>query len=125
MPDAGPGDRRGRPAAASAAAVPLPLARHDAPAVDAAALAAARWADRLLEAARVAGRERWVAFLAELPDRLRDDPLPALRGTALRARAAYGPTDSIREALPAELTEPFREAIDGLLRALNRLETSG
>lgn len=101
---------------------PTPLARHDAPAVDAAALAAARWADRLLEAARVARRERWVLFLAELPDRLRDDPLPTLRGTALRARAAYGPTDSIRDGLPPELTEPFREAIDALLRALNRLE---
>ncbi|HWP62041.1 MAG TPA: hypothetical protein VNO86_01030 [Candidatus Binatia bacterium] len=104
---------------------PAPLARHDAPAVDAAALAAARWADRLLEAARQAGRERWVGFLADLPDQLRDDPLPALRGTALRARAAYGPSDSIREVLPAELTEPFREAIDVLLRAINRLEAGG
>lgn len=101
---------------------PAPLARHDLPAVDAAALVAARWADRLLEAARLSHRERWVAFLADLPDRLRDDPPPALRATALRARAAYGPTDSIRDALPAELTEPFRAAIDELLRALNRLE---
>ncbi len=100
----------------------MSLARHEAPAVDAAALAAARWADRLLEAARRSRRERWIRFLADLPDRLRDDPLPALRGTALRARAAYGPSDSIRDALPTELTEPFREAIDGLLRALNRLE---
>ncbi len=114
--EASAGERRRQPVE------PAPLARHDVPAVDAAALVAARWADRLLEAARLSRRERWVAFLHDLPDRLRDDPLPALRGTALRARAAYGPTDSIRDALPAELTEPFRAAIDDLLRALNRLE---
>lgn len=122
MPEAARPSGPGRPARTVA---PAPLARHDAPAVDAAALAAARWADRLLDAARQAGRDRWIRFLADLPDRLRDDPLPALRGTALRARAAYGPSDSIREVLPAELTEPFREAIDVLLRAINRLEAGG
>lgn len=119
MPD---GARPSKPGPVGGSIPETPLARHDAPAVDAAALAAARWADRLLEAARRSRRERWVLFLADLPDRLRDDPLPALRGTALRARAAYGPSDSIRDALPTELTEPFREAIDALLRALNRFE---
>jgi hypothetical protein len=38
----------------------------------------------------------------------------------MRARAAYGPKDSIRDALPAELTEPFLESIDRLIRELNR-----
>jgi hypothetical protein len=122
MPEGAAGGRTVEAPRPVGAPRPAPLARHDAPAVDAAALAAARWADRLLEAARLARRERWVVFLADLPDRLRDDPLPALRGTALRARAAYGPTDSIRDALPAELTEPFRDAVDALIRALNRLE---
>src|SRR5919198_685426 len=57
--------------------------------------------------------------------RLRDDALPDLRRTALRARAAYGPKDSIRDALPAELTEPFLESIDRLIRELNRRDVAG
>ena len=89
------------------------------------ALVAARHGDRLLAAARERGVERWSAFLDPLPDRLRDDELPALRSTALRARAAYGPKDSVRDALPAELTEPFLEAIDRLIRELNRAAIRG
>ena len=60
------------------------------------------------------------AFHFPLPDRLRDEDLAGLRSTAMRARAAYGPKDSVREALPSELTEPFLEAIDRLTRAINR-----
>jgi hypothetical protein len=88
--------------------------------VDEAALAAARDADRLLAAARERGARRWEAFLEPLPDALRDGPLADLRRVAMRARAAYGPKDSIRDALPAELTEPFRDSIDRLLRELAR-----
>lgn len=95
-------------------------ARHEAPAVDELALVAARHADRLLAAARERDLTRWATFLEPLPDRLRDDELPALRGAANRARAAYGPKDSIRDALPPELTEPFLEAIDRVIRELNR-----
>jgi hypothetical protein len=43
-----------------------------------------------------------------------------MRRIAMRARAAYGPKDSIREALPSELTEPFLADLDGLLKALAR-----
>ena len=89
------------------------------------AMVAARHGDRLLAAARERGIERWSAFLDPLPDRLRDDELPALRSAALRARAAYGPKDSVRDALPAELTEPFLEAIDRLIRELNRAAVRG
>jgi len=89
------------------------------------ALVAARHGDRLLAAARDRGVERWSTFLDPLPDRLRDDELPALRSTALRARAAYGPKDSVRDALPDELTEPFLEAIDRLIRELNRAAVRG
>jgi hypothetical protein len=99
---------------------PGPPARHERPAIDEAALVAARHADRLLAAARAAGNERWAAYLAPLPDRLRDDELADLRRTAMRARAAYGPKDSIRDALPGELTEPFLESVDRLLRLLAR-----
>jgi hypothetical protein len=95
-------------------------ARHESPAVDEAALAAARAADRLLAAASERDATRWIAFLGPLPDRLRDDPPADLRRVAMRARAAYGPKDSVRDALPADVTEPFLDAIDRLLRVLNR-----
>lgn len=95
-------------------------ARHERPAIDEAGLAAARHADRLIAAARELGLTRWETFLAPLADHLRDDEPVALRMTAMRSRAAYGPKDSVRDALPAELTEPFLDAIDRLLRELNR-----
>ena len=72
----------------------------------------------VLAAARQRGLERWVVFFQAVPDRLRDVPLAELRGVAQRARSAYGPKDSIREALPPELTEPLRDGLDRLLRAL-------
>ncbi len=100
-------------------------ARHERPAIDDAALAAARHADRLLAAARDRGLARWEAYLAPLPDRLRDEEIDALRSTALRSRAAYGPKDSVRDVLPPELTEPFLDAIDRLVRELNRREATG
>jgi len=96
------------------------VARHERPAIDDAALLAARHADRLLAEARDRGLQRWVAFLEPLPDRLRDDEPVALRLTAVRSRAAYGVKDSLRDVLPPDLTEPFLDAIDRLLRELNR-----
>jgi hypothetical protein len=95
-------------------------ARHERPTIDEAGLVAARHADRLLAAARTIGSERWIAYLEPLPDRLRDDEPAALRATATRSRAAYGVKDSIRDVLPAEFTEPFLDAIDRLIRELNR-----
>jgi NifB/MoaA-like Fe-S oxidoreductase len=100
-------------------------ARHELGAVDDLALAAARHADRILAAAQARDAERWVVFLAPLPDRLRDEDLPGLRSTAMRARAAYGPKDSVRDALPPEVTEPFLESIDRLLREINRYQARG
>jgi hypothetical protein len=95
-------------------------ARHEVPAIDEAALHAARLADKLLDAAREIGNDRWVLFLAPFPDRLRDEEPVALRKTAQSARAAYGPRDSIRDALSDELTLPFLAAIDRLLKVLAR-----
>lgn len=100
-------------------------ARHEVPAVDDAALVAAQAADRLLAAARELGFERWERYLAPLPDRLRDGDLRDLRAAAMRARAAYGPKDSVRDALPADVTEPFLDALDRLLRVLARRDTRG
>ncbi len=113
MPD-GPGVRR----------VPGPRptgpARHESPVIDDLAMTAARHADRMLAAAEDRGATRWVTFLAPIPDHLRDDELRALRSTAVRARAAYGPKDSIRDVLSETLTEPFLDALDRLIRELDR-----
>ena len=100
-------------------------ARHELAAVDEAGLTAARHADRLLAAARAVGQERWGNYLEPLPDLLRDGDLRELRSAALRGRAAFGPKDSIRDALDPDLTEPFLEAIDRLLKAIARRELHG
>lgn len=97
-------------------------ARHEIPAIDAAALEAARAADRLLAAAKAFDNERWAKYLEPIPDQLRDEPMPSLRSVARRARSAYGPKDSIRDALPEDVTEPFLAAIDRLIKAIARDE---
>jgi hypothetical protein len=104
------------------AARPIGPARHEMPAIDEAALVAARHADRLLAAADDRGIARWATYLRPLPDRLRDGDIRDIRLAAMRARAAYGPKDSIRDALPAELTEPFLESVDRLLKTIARRE---
>lgn len=97
-------------------------ARHEIPEIDAAALDAARAADGLIAAARATGSERWTRYLAGLPDRLRDGPIPEVRAAARAGRAAFGPKDSIRDAVPESATEPFLVAIDRLLRLIARWE---
>jgi len=92
--------------------------------VDASALEAARAADLALAVAREMGAERWARYLAPLPDRLRDDPVSSLAALARRARSAYGPKDSIRDALPEAVTEPLLRAIDRLLKVLARFEAN-
>ena len=98
--------------------------RHELGAVDEAGLAAARNADRLIAAARSVGADRWVAYFEPMADRLRDDEPRGLRQVALRARAAYGPKDSIRDVLPDDVTQPFLESIDRLLKQLNRRDVA-
>jgi hypothetical protein len=66
--------------------------------------------------------ERWVRYLERLPDKLRDDPLRDLRVVTRQARAAYGPKDSIRDALTEHATEPLLRAIDRLQKAIARFE---
>src|SRR3954451_6488216 len=99
-------------------------ARHERPVIDEAALAAARAGDRMVAAARDGGHDRWLRYLEPLPDRLRDDDVVDLRRTAMRARSAYGPKDSVRDALPWEVTEPFLDAIDRLLKELAKREVN-
>lgn len=90
--------------------------------IDERGLVAARAADVTLAAAEEREQARWVAFLAPLPERFRDGDPPDLRSAAMRARAAFGPKDSIRDVLPADVTEPLLDAVDRLLRELNRYE---
>jgi hypothetical protein len=104
---------------------PAGPARHERPAIDEAALAAARAGDRLLDAARARGVVRWTAYFEPIPDLLRDGELGELRKVALRARSAYGPKDSVRDALPLDVTEPFLEAVDRLLKQLAKREVAG
>jgi hypothetical protein len=99
--------------------------RHEIPAIDDAALLAARHADRLVAAARSSGITRWESYLTPLPDRFRDGDIRDIRSAAMRARAAYGPKDSVRDALPASLTEPFLDAVDRLLKVIARHELRG
>jgi hypothetical protein len=99
-------------------------ARHEKPAIDEAALVAARAGDGMLREARDRGADRWLAYLEPLPDSLRDAELGDLRRVALRARAMYGPKDSVRDALPETVTEPFLDAIDRLLKEIARREVS-
>lgn len=117
-----PGPSYDRPVGDVRPTVPPDRPRHELPAIDEAALVAARAADRLLAAAADGGLDRWATVLGPIPGRLRDDPPAALAATARRARAIYGPKDSIRDVLPDELTLPFRDALDRLLRELARLE---
>src|SRR4029079_18786435 len=94
--------------------------RHELAAVDEAALHAARLVDRVIAAARERGAERWVAYFEPMADRLRDDEPRGLRQVALRARAAYGPKDSVPDVVPSEIREPFLDSIDRLIKQLNR-----
>jgi len=95
-------------------------ARHERPAIDEAALAAARAVDVVALVCRRGGHGRWEAYLAPLADALRDAPLSELRPVALRVRAAFGPKDSILEILEPTVTDPLRDAVDRLLQILAR-----
>ncbi len=97
-------------------------ARHELPQIDAAALEVARAADRALAVAHEMGADRWARYLAPIPDRLRDESVPALRSVGRLVRAAYGPKDSIRDALPEDVTEPLLRATDRLLKVIARHE---
>ena len=95
-------------------------ARHELPEIDEAAFTAERTADKLLDAARGRGSQRWADFLSPVPEQLRDASVAQLPRIIQRVRAAYGHKDSIREVLPEELTEPFLDQLDRLKKAVVR-----
>lgn len=77
-----------------------------------------------MQAAGEVGLDRWVRYLTPIPDQLRDGSLRDLRAAARAARAAFGPKDSIRDALPADVTEPLLEDVDRVLKAVARYEAN-
>ena len=97
-------------------------ARHELPDIDDAALRAAVAADAALRAADAIGSDRWFRYLTPIPGHLRDGTVRDVRLAARQIRAAYGPKDSIRDLLPADVTEPLLDAIDRLLKAVARYE---
>lgn len=103
---------------------PRPPGRHELPEIDDAGLAAALCADRLLADARAVGSTRWEAYLAPIPERLRDAPPAELRTVARRGRAAFGAKDSIADVLPWDDAIAFRDALDHLLKLLARREAA-
>ena len=98
--------------------------RHELGDIDGAALTAGAAAERALRAADDLGLDRWVRFLRPLPELLRDGSLREVRAAARQARAAYGPKDSVRDALPEAVTEPLLLATDRLLKALARWDAN-
>ncbi len=96
--------------------------RHELPAIDEAALRAARLADPILDYCRERGLARWERVLDPIPVALRDGTLADVRSAARTARSAFGTKDSLPDAVPWALCAPFRDALDDLLRCLARLD---
>jgi hypothetical protein len=94
--------------------------RYELPEIDAAALDAARWADRALAAVRELGVARWTSLLEPLPERLRDADADELQKVATHARSFFGAKDSVADVLPVEVSAGLRDAIDRLRRDLAR-----
>ncbi len=100
-------------------------ARHEIPAIDDAALRAARLADGVLAYVSAGGLARWERLLAPIPDALRDGTLQEVRSAARTARSAFGTKDSLADAVPSALWFPFRDALDELIRRIARLDAEG
>lgn len=97
-------------------------ARHEVPAIDDAALRAARFADDVLAYVRDHGLARWERFLEPVPDVLRDGTMREVQAAARTARSAFGTKDSLADAVPPALWFPFRDALDDLIRRIARLD---
>ena len=96
------------------------LPRHADPALDQAGLRAAILLERILDGltderarARFLPYRVWTA-------QLRDAQGGALRKGATAVRAALGPGDGLSDAASVEAVEELREALDEILRILNR-----
>lgn len=94
--------------------------RHaDAP-LDQAGLHAARLVDEALSALGTETLRLRFAPLSRHAAALRDASGEALRKSAVAARAALGPGDGLTDHVDATLAVALREALDEVLRILNR-----
>ena len=69
-------------------------------------------------AARDRGADRWVAYFEPLPDRSATTTSPTCASRRCARGRPTGRRTRVRDALPEEVTEPFLDAVDRLLKAL-------
>ncbi|NBP82364.1 hypothetical protein EBU60_00645 [bacterium] len=98
------------------------LPRHADPALDQAGLRAAQLLERVLdELSDERARARFLPYRA-WTTQLRDAHGTALRKGVVAVRAALGPGDGLADVASAEAVIELREALDEILRILNRRE---
>jgi hypothetical protein len=94
--------------------------RWQDPGLDEAALEVARRVRGALAALGGLGQERWVGYLEPLLPAFEDGDQADLLAACRRARAAFGPRDSLSEAWPSDDAALLRDSIDRLQRLLDR-----
>ncbi|MGC8633385.1 MAG: hypothetical protein ACP5VP_01745 [Candidatus Limnocylindrales bacterium] len=94
--------------------------RWQDPLLDEAALDVARRLRGALAVLRDLGQERWVRYLEPLLPVFEDGDQADLLAVCRRARAAFGPRDSLPEAWPSADAPLLRDSIDRLQRLLDR-----
>lgn len=94
--------------------------RHADPRLDEAGLRAATLLDAALDAVASPSARMRFASLRGAAEGLRDASGAQLRRSAVVARAALGPGDGLADHADPHIVAELREAIDDLLRMLNR-----
>ena len=98
------------------------LPRHADPALDQAGLRAAQLLERILDdLVDDRARARFLPYRA-WTTQLRDAHGAALRKGVIAVRAALGPGDGLADIASGEAVIELREALDEILRTLNRRE---
>ena len=101
-----------------------PTARLEDPALDQAALAAARLTGDAVRALGARGAARWVAFFEPLIPVFLDGDRESLLRAARRARAAFGARDSVLDEWSTGEALLLRDRIDALQALLDRRRAS-
>lgn len=98
------------------------LPRHADPSLDQAGLRAAQLLERILDGlVDERARARYQPYRA-WATQMRDAQGAALRKGVVAVRAALGPGDGLADIAPSEAVIQLREALDEILRILNRRE---
>ena len=94
--------------------------RHADPHLDEVGLRAAALLEAAVDALKTPSvRARFASLRAAVVD-LRDGSGPALQRSAILARASLGPGDGLSDHIDPRIVGELREAIDEVLRVLNR-----